>query len=263
MKKKLLCTVFALLMVLSFVACGGDEEKAAAGNSEKSDFDAFMEVQKNMADVKDMEFKMDMKMEVPDGDENLNVTMSGTGKEVIKAKDDIEMEMLFNMNMAGTDMKGTMYMKGQALYMEMMGQKMKMDASNEMGAMMNMDTENLFAITEEMISDLKVSKDGSDTTFKFKMDGNKAMDYFVKNAGSSSGINEASTEGVTFDKMDVTIVAGEDKMAKSIDMDFTVNTEIEGTTTTMNYVMTMDYLNINKNLKIDFPDFSDYQEIPV
>ena len=42
MKRKLLCLLFAAVMVLSLAACGGNNK------DEASDFEAFAEVQKNM-----------------------------------------------------------------------------------------------------------------------------------------------------------------------------------------------------------------------
>ena len=258
MKKKILCLAFALAMVLSLAACGDKSQDTATKSTD--DFDAFMEVQKNMSDIKDMEYKMNMDMKIPDQD-SANMTMSGTGKEIIKSKTDIQMEMNYNINTAGTEMKGSMYMKDQALYMDMMGQKVKVDAKNEMASMMNVDTANLFAITKEMISDLKVTQKGDDTVYSFKMDANKAMDYFTKNAGGAGKLTNSQTGDVKFDKMDITIVAGKDKMAKSIDMDCSMAAKSDDKTVNMDYKLTMEYLSFNTDLKIDFPNFKEYKEI--
>lgn len=265
MKKKLLCLFLAMVMVLAFAACGEDKNSTDTGDKGKSDFDAFMEVQQNMKDIKDMEFKMDMDMNTDSGDPDTktNVKMSGTGKEVMKSKDDIQMELKYTMTIPnlGSDLEGTMYMKDKALYMELMGQKLKMDASNEMAAMMNVDTDQLLAITEDMISDLKVSQEGDDTAYTFTMDADKALDYFQKNAGASQQLD--SIENVTFDKMNVKVLAGKDKMAKNIDMDCDMTTKVDDQTAKISYQITMEYVSINTDLKIDFPDFSSYQELSV
>lgn len=262
MKKKILCLAFALAMLLSLASCGGKTQDAANNSTDKGtdDFSAFMEVQKNMSSVKDMEYKMKMDMKIPDQD-GANMTMNGTGKEIMKSKDDIQMEINYNINTAGTEMKGLMYMKDQALYMDMMGQKVKVDAKNEMASMMNIDTANLFAITKEMISDLSVTKKGDDTVYSFKMDVNKALDYFKKNAGGAGKLTNSQTGDVTFNKMDITIVAGQDKMAKSIDMDCSMVAKSDDQTVNMDYKLTMEYLSFNTDLKINFPDFKEYQEI--
>ena len=259
MKKKCLCMLSALLIVFSFAACGSSTETA---DKEKTDFDSFMTVQKNMENIQDMEFKLNMETAVPSKDGDYNMSMSGIGKEIKKAKDDIQMEMKYKMNMSGTDMSGTMYMKDKALYMEILGQKVKMDASNEMSAMMNVDTDELLSITEDMISDLKVSKDGDNTVYDFTMDPTKAMDYFAKNAAGAEGISDAA-DNLTFDKMNVSITADKNDLAKKIDMDFSIKTKLENETVTMNYKMTMEYVSINNDLTIDFPDFKDYQEMTV
>lgn len=258
MKKTLLCIISALMMAFCLGACSSAEEP----DTSQSDFEAFMEVQKNMENVKDMAFKLDMETSVPSDDGDYNLTMSGTGKEIQKAKDDVQMEVEYSMNMSGTDMSGTMYMKDQTLYMEMMGQKMKMDASDEMGAMMNVNTNELFSLTEDMISDLKVTEEGEDTIFSFALDPEKALDYFAKNASGAEGITDAG-EDVTFDKMDVTVTAGKDKMAKKIAMDFAIQTKADEEDLTMEYKVTMEYVSINTDLTIDFPDFSEYEEVSV
>lgn len=260
MKKNWLCLLSALLIVFSLAACGGDSSETS--DKGKSDFESFMAVQKNMENIKDMEFKMSMDAEVPSDQGDYNMEMSGTGKEIKKSNTDIQMEMDYKMNAAGTDMSGTMYMKDQALYMEFMGQKVKMDASNEMNSLMNVDTEDMFAITEDMVSDLKVSEDGSDTVYKFTLDPSKALDYVSKNVAGAKGISEAQ-KNTTFDKMNVTVVADKNNMAKKMDMDFSMTTKANDETITMNYKMTMEYLSINTDLKIDFPDFKDYQEMTV
>lgn len=262
MRKKILCLLLALTTVFAVCACGGDSKESG----EKSAFDSFAEVQKNMEDVRDAEFKMDMNMTTAGSGESGDITMkmTATGKEIVKSKSDIDMEMKYNMTIPGlgSDLEGNMYMKDQNLYMDMMGQKFKVDASNEMAAMMNIDTSQMLNITEDMISDLKTSQEGSDTVYTFKMDANKALDYFKNNAGGMQDLTGTSGD-LNFDKMNVVVVAGEDQMVKSIDMDCSMATEAEGETVSMDYQISMEYLNLNTDLKIDFPDFSNYQELSV
>ena len=189
--------------------------------------------------------------------------MNAAGTEIIQSQEDIQLQLDYDMDPAGTQMNGSMYMKDQALYMDLMGQKVKVDASNEMASMMNVDTANLLSITKEMISDLNVTNNGDDTEYHFKLDANKAMAYFKKNAGGAGQLTDSKDEEVTFDKMDITLVAGKDKMAKSITMDCSMAAKAEDKTVHMDYKLSMEYLSFNTNLKIDFPDFSEYQELSV
>lgn len=256
MKRKLLCVLSAIILILTLTACGSQ-------SSEASDFDAFMEVQKNMDNVKDMEIKMDMDASVT-GEEDFVMSMSGTAKEILNDKENIQMQMDYNMTVPGLDseMSGVMYMKDNMVYMDLAGQKMKMDASNEMAAAMKIDSSQMLDITEDMISDLTVSKKDGNTVYKFKLDADKALSYFQKNAGSAGDLTE-SVENISFDKMDVTVVADDKQMAKSIDMDCSITTQEDGDTVSMNYKISMEYLKVNAGLKIDFPDFSQYQEVSV
>ena len=259
MKKKCLCLLSALLIVFSLAACGSDTETA---DKEKSDFDSFMTVQKNMEQIKDAEFKVNMETAIPSRDGDYNMTVSGTAKEIKKAKDDIQMELKYKMNMAGTDMSGTMYMKDKALYTEFMGQKVKTDTSNEMGAMMKVDTDELLSITEEMISDLKVSRDGEDTVYNFTMDPTKAMDYMAKNVSGAEGITDADGK-LTFDKANISVTADKNDMAKKIDVDFSLKAKLDEETVAMKFKTTVEFVSINTDLTIDFPDFEGYQEMTV
>ena len=180
MRRKILCVLLVIMTALAVAACGGDNSQDSSQNA----FEAFTEVQKNMEDIRDAEFKMSMDMttDAAGEDDEVTMKMSGTGKEILKSKSDIEMEMNYNMTMPGLEsgLKGTMYMQDQIVYMDMMGQKFKMDASNEIAAAMNMDTSQLLDISEDMISDITMSEDGSDTVYNIKMDGNKALDYLEK-----------------------------------------------------------------------------------
>ena len=163
------------------------------------------------------------------------------------------MEMKYKMNMAGTDMSGTMYMKDKALYTEFMGQKVKTDTSNEMGAMMKVDTDELLSITEEMISDLKVSRDGEDTVYNFTMDPTKAMDYMAKNVSGAEGITDADGK-LTFDKANISVTADKNDMAKKIDVDFSLKAKLDEETVAMKFKTTVEFVSINTDLTIDFPD---------
>lgn len=262
MRRKILCVLLVIMTALAVAACGGDNSQDSSQNA----FEAFTEVQKNMEDIRDAEFKMSMDMttDAAGEDDEVTMKMSGTGKEILKSKSDIEMEMNYNMTMPGLEsgLKGTMYMQGQIVYMDMMGQKFKMDASNEIAAAMNMDTSQLLDISEDMISDITMSEDGSDTVYNIKMDGNKALDYLEKNAGNVQGMAGA-TEALKFNKMDVVVVAGEDGMVKTIDMDCAMSSGSGEEAMDVTYQISMEYLGINTDLKIDFPDFSDYQELTV
>lgn len=256
MKKKILCMLLIAVMALSFASCGKND----SGSTDA--FESFMEVQKNMQNVKDMEFKMDMDA-VVSGEDAFNMSMSGTGKEVVISKDDIQMEMKYKMDIPdlSSNMEGTMYMKDKAVYMDIMGQKLKMDASNEMSAMMNVDTSQLLDISKEMISDLSVSQEGSDTIYTFSLNAEKAMDYFNNNVSGAQSLTSA--EDVAFDKMKVTVTADKDNMAKSIKVDCRTTTTVEDESVKMDYKISMDYISLNTDLKIDFPDLSQYQELSV
>lgn len=260
MKKKLLCLFSVFILVFALTACGGDTDSS---KEEKSDFDAFMEVQNNMQGVDDIEFKMDMNMAVT-GAEEIDMKMSGTGKEILKDKDNIQAEMKYKMSIPGlgSNVESTMYIKDKAVYMDSMGQKIKMDTSDEMASMMNIQTDQLLAITKDMVSNLSVSKDGSNTVYAFDMDAEKAIDYLKKNAGASQYLGELD-EGVTFDKMKVSVTADENQMAQKIDMDCAMAMKADDETINMVYTVSIEYTDINSNLKIDFPDFSDYHELTV
>ena len=86
--------------------------------------------------------------------------------------------------------------------------------------------------------------------------------YLEKNAGNVQGMAGA-TEALKFNKMDVVVVAGEDGMVKTIDMDCAMSSGSGEEAMDVTYQISMEYLGINTDLKIDFPDFSDYQELTV
>lgn len=261
MKKKVLCLLSAMILVCSLAACGGSD---SGDEGSKSDFDSFLEVQANMQDIQDMEFSMDMDMKIM-GNEDMSLKMSGTGKEILTDPSNPEMEMNYKMTIPGlgSDVESTMYLKDKAVYMDVMGQKMKVDASNEMAAAVNLDTKDLLAISEDMVSNLSVSREGTDTVYAFDLDVQKALDYFQKNAGASQQLGTLDPASLSFKKMKVNVTADQDQMVKNIDMDCEMTTKVAEEATDMAYTVSMEYIRINSGLKISFPDFSDYQELTV
>lgn len=260
MKRKVLCLAFALLMVFSLAACG-DKNKEAA-DSGKSDMDRFMEMQQNMQDVKDAEFKLTTDMDVS-GSDAVSLKMKGTVKEVIKSKDDIEMEFQYSMTVPnlGTDLKGTMYMKDNIVYTDLMGQKMKMDARDEMAAAMNINGQELLSLTEDMISDLKVSKEGSDTVYTCILDMKKAAAYFDNYMSSVSNFD--NSDQVSYDTMKMTVSADEKNMAKRIDVSSAISAEAGEESAKVSYTVSIEYVSVNTGLKIKFPSFKGYQDVSV
>lgn len=273
MKKKLFCLLAAMVMMFGLAACG--DKDGGASDSGKSDFDAFMEVQKNMQDIKDAEFKMNMDMDMNmSGSETVNTTMTATCKEILKDKNDIQMEMKYKMSIPAleTDMDGIAYIKDGVVYMDLMGQKVKVDGSNEMASMMQtVDTNEMLNITNEMVSDLQVKTEGSDTIYSFKMDPAKAIDYFKSNVKSYGDLSALAD--LSFDHMNVVITTDDKQMVKKMDMDCAMASTIkddedeknkdDNATMDLSYKVTVEYVNINTDLKIDFPDFSKYQELTV
>ena len=58
MRRKILCVLLVIMTALAVAACGGDNSQDSSQNA----FEAFTKVQKNMEDVRDVEFKMAMDM---------------------------------------------------------------------------------------------------------------------------------------------------------------------------------------------------------
>lgn len=266
MKKKLFCMLAVMLMVLGLAACGGDKD-GGSSDSGKSDFDTFMEVQKKMQDIKDMEFKMDMDMDMALSEsEKTSTAITGTCKEVIKSKDDVQMEMKYTMNIPELEQKmdGTVYFKDGIVYTDIMGQKIKTDSTSELAStVQTVDTSEMLNITKEMVSDLQVKTEGSDTIYSFKIDPTKALDYFKNNASGYEDI-AALGDNITFDRMNVVVTTDDKQMVKNIDLDCAMAAKVEGDES-MNvaYKIAVEFVSINTDLKIDFPDFSDYQEVTV
>ncbi len=273
MRKKLFCFLAAMVMILGLVACSNSDGDGNGGSSDsgKSDFDAFMEVQKNMQGIKDAEFKMNQDTNIivseDSEEENLSTTIAATCKEVFNSKDDVQLEMKYKMSLpmlSETSMEGTAYMKDGVIYMDLFGEKVKVDASDEMAAMMQIDTNKMLSITEEMVSDLKVDTTDGNTTYSFKLEPTKVIDYFKSNFSNYEDIAELD---LTFEKMDVVVTTDESQMVKKIDIDCDVVSHVEEDAdveesydTSMKYKTSVEYLSYNTGLKINFPDLSDYEE---
>ncbi len=271
MKKTLVCLLAAAAMVLGLAACGSSDGENSS-DSGKSDFDAFLEVQKNMQDIEDAEFTVSQNMDITvseaSKEENISSAVTATCKEVVNSKEDMQMETKYKMDipLLSMNMEGTAYLKDGTFYMDLLGEKVKVDASDEMpevASMLQVDTGEMLNITEEMVSDLKVETDDGTTTYSFNLDPTKALDYFKDKL---QGYEDIEDLDLTFERAAVTVTADENQMAKKIDMDCAIVSNVEGDedeesySTPIRYKTSIEYLSYNTGLKIDFPDFSDYKK---
>ena len=115
--KKILALVLTALLVFSLAGCSSAEKKA---------YDLYTKASENLSAADSFAADMDMEMVVTAGEEKVDATMSGSIKEVIRSKTDIDMEMDTVITQGGMDIAMTMYYTNGYSYIEAMGQKMKM-----------------------------------------------------------------------------------------------------------------------------------------
>ena len=68
---------------------------------------------------------------------------------------------------------------------------------------------------------------------------------------------------LTFDKANISVTADKNDMAKKIDVDFSLKAKLDEETVAMKFKTTVEFVSINTDLTIDFPDFEGYQEMTV
>lgn len=257
-KKKLLCLTFVLAVIFTFAACDNQSQNSADKGAD--DLDAFMEVQKNMSNMKDAEYKINIEKELPE-EAGGSTSLSGTAKQVNKSKDDFQLAVDYVTNYGGADVRVFGYMKDQTLYMNMMGKKLKISDKDQINAVINSISNNIYTITKEMISDLKVEQQGSSTIYHVKLVPEKTLDYLSKNTGANLNLEDIQNTGITIDTYEFTVVAGNDKMAKSVSLVLSLSAEADGERFDIASTLSMEYLSINSGLKINFPDFREYKEM--
>ena len=248
--KKLASMLLVLVMVFALAACGGQSADP------KEAYQAAVE--KNAA-LTSVDFQMDANMTVKSSGLSVPVTYS-VGMKMDRAdEENPEFAMNMKMDMTGITFEMHIYYRDGYVYMDVLGQKVKqaMDMQSAMDQLGSVDTSSAVEFTDDMIADIQFAE-GNNNQIVLTLNNNalSAMQGILSEATDSSSMR---LDDMSFDTFTCTIDLTDGYITKQV-VDLNGSYTVDGQEATMEGTITITINNPGQEVKIDFPDFSDYVE---
>lgn len=254
--KKVLCAMTAIVMALSFAACGEEE------SSEQDPVDIYLAAAEKTEALGDLDMTMDMTSTMDIEGESMDITYAIDAKIKDYNTDTMQLQMAMDMGLFGTEIPMNVYYNEGHYYIDAMGQKMSysMDLQEMMTQMENQM--GMGSYPEESIQSIEVSEDNK--TLTLVIDG-AVMSDFINQMMATSLNTTTDTADFTIGDIDCVITLNDDGYIETQTMDFTMNMnlDVEGSSTSFSMSIHADstYNNIGQEVTIEFPDFSEYTDM--
>lgn len=249
--KKVISMLMAVLMIVSMAACSGSGEKE--NSTGKDPKELYKEASEKMEKLEEMDTKMVMKMDMSAAGQSVTMNMD---VDIQSSKDGLAMKM--SMDAAGQNVDMNMWYKDNYLYMDVMGQKMKM-ASTEEDALASAGGIAMEEIESDIIKDISAKTEGENTVITFTADGSKMLDYAMSLLSSSDAV--AGAEDVQVKDVACSVTVNKDTYITKMTMNLPMTMKISGQSMEATIDLTMTYNNVGQPVNITFPDFSGYAEV--
>ncbi|MBE6552843.1 MAG: hypothetical protein E7666_00715 [Ruminococcaceae bacterium] len=200
MKKRILILVLAIVCLFSFASC-----------KKETPYSLYTAANEAMTAANGVDAKVTIDLEITGGDEameqKIEMDMKANGENL---------SMVTKVDMDGETMENTILYVDGVMYMDMgeLGGKMKMEVSaDEFAEDYDTGEVALPELTEELLKDVKIEKDGDNKFFTIALAGEDSKKYF---ADSVLGSLFGDDDEIKVEKFDVTLTF--DKSGKLIKM---------------------------------------------
>jgi len=258
MFKKIVSVLIVALMLFVCAACDSEEAVTALELYNKA-------IEKHGA-LTHYDVKLEMNMKMSASGMNMDVPIAMTMK-LIHEGDNIEFASKADMTLMGVQTVANTYYKNGVLYTDAAGAKFKMTVGFEEAVEEAVDVENAIVdLPEEILKDVELAEKDGGKEFTVTFDGEKIKDEMNS---VLSGMDELLTSGNTgADISDITLTVKFNKDGYityySMVFDMKVSVDILGTKTEYSYACDIKYTfnNIGEKFEINYPDFSNFTEMP-
>lgn len=173
------------------------------------------------------------------------------GSDIPEAK--IDMTMDLGAAGTGSPIEAVVYMKDDSVYMEMLGQKMKMSMAEYATSGTDMDS-MVNIISPEMIKSYTVSETDGKSVYDVVLN-DEAYDTYLNDALAQAGQTEDAQ--VEMKKITTNITVENDYVtAQTMNMEFEMT--VQGVKVPVVMDMEVAYINPGESVTIEFPDFTGY-----
>ncbi|MHB1316092.1 MAG: DUF6612 family protein [Christensenellales bacterium] len=250
--KKIVLFLLVLLLGISCLACAGNSESA---------FSIYMKTMKNMESIKGMDATITADMSMNYAGQKIEMDMDSQIQQVTKSEKEVDlmMEMEIKAPALGMgDLKSMIYYTDGYYYMDTMNMKVK--APMDIEKLQSQSNANLLQFSLEMLKNSSVKKVDGNTVLTFFIDGEKAMDLISQFSSSYMNQLNALNAKMTAEDFTCELVVNSQYMPVSQRVTAKMNIEAQGQSISMDIDSKVTYNRFDDNLKISFPDFSDYTE---
>ena len=198
------------------------------------------------------EIRILMSMELEDANETDYMKIRGKGNMSMTAYGE-------NIDMEYYMLDGNMYMIANGV--KMYGSFEEIASSSGQSLNSLTQTQQITAYDVDFIKDAKFTE-LSDGNYEYVLDvSDPEMISKLLGQLSSENLSALGDNLENIDKLIYTIIIDKDYHFSEMIIEASMNLSVEGFTIPANYLIKMKYNNIGKPVVIDFPDFSDYQNV--
>ena len=263
----------------SLVKSGAVHAESAKPMTEKIDAYRAMSAAMNTVDANAMDVDVDMQMDmtITAEGETMQVpsTMRGNLKMIVAEDDSVQMAYTMKTVSQGESVDMDIWMKDGWVYLstEMNGEAMKLKYSveDQLAAVEGLGTVNVDAMSVSGLAMLEsvTAKKASGGNTEYTIVIGEGVNSLVENVLGMMG-QDAGSMDMRLGKMTATYTVDSKGNMKKVDMTFTASVKMDvpmedGQSYSMaadyDYDMTMTVNATGKNVKVTFPNFSDFQEI--
>ena len=263
----------------SLVKSGAVDAESAKPMTEKIDAYRAMSAAMNTVDANAMDVDVDMQMDmtITAEGETMQVpsTMRGNLKMIVAEDDSVQMAYTMKTVSQGESVDMDIWMKDGWVYLstEMNGEAMKLKYSveDQLAAVEGLGTVNVDAMSVSGLAMLEsvTAKKASGGNTEYTIVIGEGVNSLVENVLGMMGQDVGSMD-MRLGKMTATYTVDRKGNMKKVDMTFTASVKMDvpmedGQSYSMaadyDYDMTMTVNATGKNVKVTFPNFSDFQEI--
>ena len=263
----------------SLVKSGAVDAESAKPMTEKIDAYRAMSAAMNTVDANAMDVDVDMQMDrtiTAEGETMLvPSTMRGNLKMIVAEDDSVQMAYTMKTVSQGESVDMDIWMKDGWVYLstEMNGEAMKLKYSveDQLAAVEGLGTVNVDAMSVSGLAMLEsvTAKKASGGNTEYTIVIGEGVNSLVENVLGMMGQDVGSMD-MRLGKMTATYTVDSKGNMKKVDMTFTASVKMDvpmedGQSYSMaadyDYDMTMTVNATGKNVKVTFPNFSDFQEI--
>ena len=263
----------------SLVKSGAVDAESAKPMTEKIDAYRAMSAAMNTVDANAMDVDVDMQMDmtITAEGETMQVpsTMRGNLKMIVAEDDSVQMAYTMKTVSQGESVDMDIWMKDGWVYLstEMNGEAMKLKYSveDQLAAVEGLGTVNVDAMSVSGLAMLEsvTAKKASGGNTEYTIVIGEGVNSLVENVLGMMG-QDAGSMDMRLGKMTATYTVDSRGNMKKVDMSFTASVKMDvpmedGQSYSMaadyDYDMTMTVNATGKNVKVTFPNFSDFQEI--